>query len=668
MGGMRQLQPGLVIAVNHEPLSFLRRSGRASVDDEQHFREDHAEEAVERLARSGCSMVRMHYYKGFGVVAEQEEMALAREYVQACHRHGLMVQLYVQVGTLQYETLLAEQPAMRDWVQVDDDGRPITLVYGHQTFRWYPCFNRPGYWDYLEGIVRTAVVDFQADAIGFDNVTTAEEPFVCHCPECRTAFVAFLKERYPAATSRSPRGAEERFGHAALDHVRPPAWNYFNHPFNLSEIRDPVIQEWILFRCESLHRVLRRLSTHAKALDPDVLLEFNTYKQTGTDTAFIHGVYVPDFADSLDAFWNECDPGPAFTDDGRLLNKIRGFKMARCLGKRSFTAHPTGPARGAKVLGYAESMAFGGGIIGGVGSAADLYSGRETDFRRFGAFATSHPELFDTVPCASVGLLESKPSLAFSTLDAHLANVTIHQALLRSHVPYGLLFDPAGADAFRTLVLSAADCLGDRDLEQVVAFVERGGGVVMVGNAGGNDDWHRPRGELSLRHRLGLSKPGAAPCAFSSRGRGRVAWIPELRPGSSLDMAALAFKPFEVNQPLIGLEYWKAPRDLGLFNRALRWAAAGTTPILVRAPEHVVVDLQRIADGRGWVLHVLNYRVGTVVRGIRVSFTAPDLQPCPAGRVFEVDTGRESRAHVSTHGTLRLPPLHTYLCVELRRS
>jgi len=643
-----KLRPGLVIAVNHEPLGFLRRAGYASVDQETAFLDDHREEMVERLARAGCDMVRTHFYKGFGLAAEHDEMEMTRDYVRLCHRHGLMVQLYVQVGTLQYETLLAERPDMRDWAQVDDRGEPITLVYGHQPFRWYPCFNRPGYWDYLEGIVRLAVGEFGADAIGFDNITTAEEPSVCHCDRCRDAFRAFLARKYRPDTPEGSEVVRERFGYDILEHVRPPVWNYFVHPFNLAQIRDPVTQEWVLFRCESLHAALQRLYRTAKAVNPDVLLECNTYKQSGANTALIHGVYVPDYADCFDAFWNECDPAPEYTGDRRLLHKVRGYKMARAMGKAVFSTQPTGSTDRAKVLAYAESMAFNRGIVGGVARAAAIARGEETVFAPLRTFARLHADLFDAQSCATVALLEAKPSLAFGTYRAHHANLTVHQALLRAHVPYDLVFDCSGLGRYRTVVLSGAELLADDDIDGIVAFVEAGGGLVMVEGSGSRDAWGRARGPRALARRLAGS------------GDGTVFVLDGLESAKPLDLEGLAFRPFDVNQPVLDTTYWQPLRNPRQFARAIRRATGGSLPVEVDAPEHVVIDIQRTAGGPV-VLHVLNYRCEAPARGIRVRFSAGVRAGARELRCLEPETGAERRFPLRGDRAVRLPAVRTWL-------
>jgi hypothetical protein len=662
MGPQDVLPKGLVIAINHEPLSFLRRAGYACVDQEKLFLDDHAEENVRRLAESGCDLVRMHFYKGFGLEAEQEEMELTREYVKTCHRHGLKVQLYVQVGTFQYETLLAEQPGMREWVQTDDDGRPLTLVYGHQAFRWYPCFNRPGAWDYLERVIRIGIEEFGADAIGFDNISTSEEPSVCHCESCRAGFVRWLKGKYRPDTAEGRERTRERFGHPLLDHVRPPVWNYFNHPLNLTEIKNPVIQEWVFFRCESLHRVLKRLFDYSKGLNPEVLLEFNAYKQSGTNTAFVHGIWLPDLQDCMDAFWNECDPQPEWTTDGRLLHKVRGFKVAEALGKAVFTNHPYEGPVGKRHLSYAESMTFNGGLIGGVQSAAALYGCRESAFRPYRDFARAYPEIYSANSAAAVALFESRTSLSFSNYDAHAADIAMHQALLRSHVPYDIVLDLDSLPRYRAVILAGAKCLAAAEISALAGYVRAGGGLILTGESGDCDEWARERGASALKSILGVPLPAAGSAGtvhMIEPGNGRVAFLPQLTLPEELDRHSRSFRPFDVNQPMVGLDSWRAPLETASVTDAVRWVLRDALPVEVDAPPHVVVELRMSSAERTAYLHLLNYRAGDTEEHVRVRFSLGSI--VREIRCLSPDSVPVVTVAAESDGWFRLPALRCYL-------
>ena len=133
----------VVMVTNHEPLLFRRRVGQRRTDEVATYEYERSEAAVAALARRGVTWYRTHFYKGFGLQAEREEIARTKQLVLLCHRHGIKVEVYIQWGTLQYETLLAECPDMRDWCVVTEEGRYAGINYAHQYFR--PLIDMPRY-------------------------------------------------------------------------------------------------------------------------------------------------------------------------------------------------------------------------------------------------------------------------------------------------------------------------------------------------------------------------------------------------------------------------------------------------------------------------------------------------------------------------------------------
>jgi len=81
--------------------------------------------------------VTTHFYKGFGLRAEAEEMARAADFTRRAHARGIRVLGYHQFSTVIYETLLDEIPNLRDWIQRAPDGSLQT--YGSATWRWRAC-------------------------------------------------------------------------------------------------------------------------------------------------------------------------------------------------------------------------------------------------------------------------------------------------------------------------------------------------------------------------------------------------------------------------------------------------------------------------------------------------------------------------------------------------
>lgn len=136
------LRKPFVMSGNQEPLIFMRRAGYAGAGFAERYLAGHSEEAVKRMADSGITRFRMHFFKGFGLKHERPEIDMSVRMSELCHKHGIRVQLYTQWGTLQYETFKDEVPDVENWVQINYLGVPCIIIYGHHGFRWRLCTTR----------------------------------------------------------------------------------------------------------------------------------------------------------------------------------------------------------------------------------------------------------------------------------------------------------------------------------------------------------------------------------------------------------------------------------------------------------------------------------------------------------------------------------------------
>jgi len=628
---------GFVITSAHEPFSFIRRSGRENIHTYANYIKLHTEETVLELKSMGLSLLRFHYHKGFGYETEKEDRELTREFCKLCHKHGLNVQLYVQFGTLMPETYRAEEPDYDDWIQRDEAGKPISLLYSHQNFRNHPCMNQPGYWEHLKKILREAIIDCSADAIGFDNVSHGEEPDVCKCEACRKAFTEFIKSRYPDKAS-----AKARFGHEHTDHIEPPVWNYFNTQFNLTEIRQPVLQEWMEFRALSLKNRVDEMYKVCKDLNPDVFIEINAFRQTGQNSTFITGLYVSDLSTGCDGYWSEMEPNPGY-NAGLLHHKIRAYKCVRALDKLLFTGHVGGgmgnepePLR-KHLLAVSESMVFQYGCVNGVGLIRNYSTLKNYDppYMPLLRFSQEHREIYAADPMPFVHVYESRASLSNSNFESHYANILMQQVLLREKIPYAILHDLDNIDECRAVVLPGAMCLSDAEVKRLVDFVNNGGGLILTGNTGDFNEHYMGREDQSLKSLLGIAqfttgdfKPlgdalwedrvNMGGLHLANAGKGKVASFPRLTSDNDFETYELTHRAFAQSQIFVEHKSWEAPDDMHRIGNAVRWVLNNDLPVVVNAPESVVIELTGAGNVR--YLHILNYDTSVPAKAITVSF------------------------------------------------
>lgn len=607
-GGIRDAQPGLPKARwlenglidaggSHEGLLFTVRRGGQRLDARESYERAQSEEVIHRLKSQGVEVFHTHLYKGFGMEAEKQEMEDARRAAEIAHRIGLKVDSYIQWNTMMYETFFAEEPRARDWIQRDISGKPILLVYGYQqSFRYRPCFANQNYLDYLKKIVRYSVEEVKTDFIHFDNFDLNPEPDSCHCPACVEGFRSYLREKY------SPAKRRERFGFENVDYVNPPQWNAQNRPERMQIIFDPAIQEWVDFRCEVMARALRQMAEYAKSLNPEVAIECNPHGITGGNRAWEAGLDHARFLKSTEVFWTEEENTPEITADGRLISKIRSYKLARAFGNILLAYIAGHPLEAAECLAFNQTLGFAG----------------EDPLRphilQYIAFYRRHRELFiKTQDVAEVAVLRSYASITYNNADAQLSAILAEQALIQSRIPFDLIFDQhlAALSKYRALVLPDSECLSDSQLAFIRQFVLNGGGLIAIGQAGLYDQWRRLRVKPGLESLID-GQPQARgyeeTVARSERsgqpvrkqvGKGRSVYLPSLQFDGPM--------PEMTNYFRIENRFWKRPKNWQELVNAVEWAARGELAVRIGGPEYLVANVVSQPDQRRMMLHLVNY-------------------------------------------------------------
>lgn len=619
----------VVIVGNHEPLIFRRRCG-CSADEARRFAYEHSPEMVERLAERGVTWVRTHFFKGFGLAAEREEIDLTRAFTELCHRHGIRVELYTQFGTLQYETFLAEAPECRDWVSINSDGQLCGIAYGHQPFRWRPCTTKEGYWEYFKKVLDVGMDEVKGDGFGFDNVREHPEPESCHCPACLAAFVQYLKAKYRVDTPEGAALAKERFGFALLDHVTPPTFNRWNQAIDLRVIRDPVMQEWIQYRTDKLAQRFQEIWRHVKGKRPEMLIEHNVYGEFGANDAYWNGSDMHKVLPWTEAFWDERPPHAPEYDakEDRFLYRAHAYKLGQACDAVVFAWH-AGRDADQRNLALSECFAFNQGHVSGFGYSAGFAKGAWAEADAFIAFRKEHPDLFEnTSSAAQVGVVEHSPSLSYNCIEPHYAEVLTLASLLAGHVPFDLVPEQTAESLarYQVIVLPDVECLSDAEAKSYLDFVAAGGAIVATRRSGMFDSWRRVRGDNALTEMLrtagGYEKflaasPGRGPRAKSAAGamlkgafgQGRFVCLQQIQP----------VQPFQQKREnwAIHPSYWQLPRNYRQFLEAIDWASGDTRQLEVTAPKGVAAEFRKAPQGRH-VLHLVNYNLAQPAAAVLV--------------------------------------------------
>jgi len=652
----------LVLVSNHDSMPiFQRRRGGNPTWQEEDYEREHTEEAIEKLKDLGVTVVIVHFYKGFGLEAEGEHLEKARHLAAIIKKHGLRLGVYVG-STIAYETFLLEKPEAEGWFVPDFLGRP--LFYDDQTFRKRVYFMHPGYRDYIRRVLRIAEEDFKADLIHFDNTSMQAEPAILQHPLAVEQFRDFLRNKYSAEELK------KRLGFSDIRYVLPPR---YDRP--MSVINDPLFQEWADFRCLTLSNYYAEMEDLLRGLNPEVAVESNPHSGiSGRNTIWEQGVDYPRLLSHMDAVWTEEGDAAGVGKDGILVSRIRTFKMASTLHNTLFVG--TG-GQGGSTLQMAESMAFGRQCLGDVGGLLAGYD-LPADQRRYIRFFHQNFEHYrDVENVADVAVLHSFATMGFNNDRPAVSTMLFEQALIQGHVPFDIIFDDNLGDLskYRVLVLADQECLNAEKLDLIRKFVQGGGGLVVTEHSSLYTEWRQRRREFGLKDLLKVDAPPwhgprtpegllKIPPVRNPAGRGRVAYIPEVRPSIEKPPSARMTS-----------EYWKLPVNWKELVDSVKWAAGGRLSLEVTAPLTVVTELMEQKQKRRILLHLLNYNVAqtTPVRRVEVSLQIPEKEKLRKVSLLSPDAeSAQSLAATVKKGTVSftVPRLVTYslAVIELEQA
>lgn len=483
---------------------FQRRLGGGPAWSEEIYKEQGSEEIVRQLKDIGITLAIIHFFKGFGLVAEREHIADARALAKLLKQNGIRVGLYVG-STIAYETFLLEKPEAETWFAPDYLGKPVT--YDDQTFRKRVYFMHPGYLEYMRQVVRLGIETLHADLIHFDNCSYQARHAVFQHPLAVQDFRQYLSAKY------SMQELKRRFGFSDLRYVIPPQPD-MSRAFKT--IDDPLFQEWTDFRCHQLGSYYAGISSFIHSINPEVAIDNNPSSgMAGRNTIWEQGVDFPTLFRSVDIICTEEGTNAGVSSIGILVSKIRTFKMATLMNKRVF-CYSYGSLgawgyqqRDGGPLQMAESMAYNRQCLGMVGGFHDVPE-LPLEERKYVQFFRDNFQFFrNPKSVADVAFLYSYSTMGFNNGRPAESFMLASQMLIQNRFLFDIIFDEHLHDLskYRVLFLADQECLSDREIELVRNFVSQGGGLIATGQTSLYTGWRRRRKDFGLRECFGISAP-----------------------------------------------------------------------------------------------------------------------------------------------------------------
>jgi hypothetical protein len=620
---LQWMRDGLVLGSNTIAPSFMRRRGSEETDYAEKWRADLSDETVRTLLGQGINLTILSFYKGSGLKTERPEIEILREFIEIAHRRGLRVGGYVG-GSLLYETLEAEEPASKDWKQVDEFGNPIFYTPA-QTFRYMACRNNPGYMEYMKEVLKLGVQDLHLDLIHFDQMMWWTAPASCHCVHCRQQFKEFLKNRYPA------QRAVLRFGFENVELLDIPPFG--GDTLRFAEVTNPLIQEWALFRAWSIAQRYKEFADYIHKLNPETAVQGNPTMNPDLNVGFLYGIDYGQLLEHGDMTFSEEDNQAVWTDDGRLVSQIRTYKICRTMGKSLWVwqAPIGGPKLETAVssinwsseieLGLSEALAYNDrnlGVVAGLDLGTNIVPEQAKPYIDF--FHKRSKDLVNTKTVADVAVLRSFTSIAFNPAGSNVSTMLFEQSLIQAKIPFVIILDRHLADlsAYKVLVLADQDALSDVQVASIRDFVKSGGSVVATGRSSLMNEWRLVRPKLGLADVLGVDQPldnGDENTPHRKEyGSGRAVYIPRIEPTVAPPPPLIAYS--------FPNHYWRLAKNHEDLIASVRWAARDRFSAEVKAPEWVTIELARQENGP-LLLHLVNYKSKENVHDIQVSIRPP---------------------------------------------
>jgi len=557
----------------HEPYSMYRRMGKKStggIEGSAKWVKDWLdwwdEKAPETMRELGLNGLHSRFYKGMGWEEEKKDFPNVRKFVKNCHANGVTALAYVQFSTLYFEPLSQEIPNIDDWAQIDEHGEK--RLWNNYYFRWMPCITCEEWQTYIERIVEIALKEGGFDGIMFDNVFVHP----CYCARCERKFAEHL------ASLPDPAA---RFGFSSAKGIRQP------RPTGRTDSKDPVCQEWIRWRVETMNGVMARFRRKIKSLKPDAIVSANAQPFRAADIAARFSLEMVAFGENLDLFMMQSDTFPGYdAKTGVVRNRVRDLKIASELGKPIVALCDANAGQYAideseYMRPLVEDLIWKGiptdrTVMSPVRTPGFIdrarLETRKKKLEEFNEIAASNREALSAPSYRPVRILYPATALMFSKA-AHGGITAAEEILLRNHVPFGYAFAmgdgaPTVPDDCEVLIVASQEWLSDAQVAAIADYARRGGRVVVTGESGLWDENGAQRFENPLRAAL-AGVPTAAWRDEPDEVGGELGWSYRVEPpkdgGKALmaDLAKVGWKPkvrVEGVPPYVFVEIKKMPK------------------------------------------------------------------------------------------------------------
>ena len=415
------------------------------------------------------------------------------------------------------------------WMMVrPDDSFPYYRYapYGQETdegFEAWGCPDNPDYVRYMEGKIRAqAETGIDGSYVDWTHIAGG----TCYCKYTRENFIAYLKEKLPAAAGQA------KYGISNYDNIVLP-----------QQRGDSFWMEWVIYRGSAVARFHDRLRTVARQYNPHFMISGNVFGGFGYGPIAYDAAGNMEMLGRVDDFiYSEMqeflDSAPRKTEEGvRITNSpALKFLAAASHGKPTIVyateiTPPIFPDPSEKCLSAMAQI----NIAEAEANHAIFREKRETPpgaTAMYEFLAAHRGDLVGAKPYSNVAVLASlrqyladELSFAFSAsrvlTDRGISHVMIVEDDLLS----------ADLGRFDLIYLPYLPLLSTEKQLALQHYVENGGKLLILGQCGFKNEFNLPNEAVALAQLFGKNQYPSEP-QEAAVGKGIAAYIPQAIPAS----------------------------------------------------------------------------------------------------------------------------------------
>jgi hypothetical protein len=431
----------------------------------------------------------------------------------------------------------------------------------------------------------------------------------------------------------------------------PPLHPWTDHTVRAAPIRDPLVQEFIEFRCEQLAEAWHRTWDYIHSVNPEAGMMGNPSFPRKYNERLVSAIDFWLLKDTEAMHWMENAVRNIGVREGALVSNIRGYKYGRVLGP-NVTFMPCGSEQ-EPGLALAEGMAFnnGSGLVAGASRACwDFFKRHREEFYR------------EVEILPEIAVLRDDRSLTLRWHETFLAMETAQQQLTCAGLPWMPLWGQELLNGtlarYKVLVVPGCGCLSREEIAAIEGFVRSGGIAIVCEKAGCYNEFHQtirewrfaplfaaagvPRDGFAVRYVMTGDRPadyaiGPQPGFAHDRrqlvapfGKGRAVYLPLIRDG------VRPVRTYEEMGGYEGFAHLKLGRNWRKLPGALERHAVRPLSVKVHAPWTVAAEFLRKSGSNRVFVHLVNYAAGKV--------------PAGAAVVLAGSAGRKARLYLPDEG------------------